>query len=571
MGKKPTASLQIHLGGYAAAIRQRLTQFDNDSFGARLAQHDATLWGGDAARQASVRNRLGWLDSHRLDAGGLADIDRFVAAVHGTGLKRVVLLGMGGSSLAPEVFARSLGVRRGGLALDVLDNTDPDAVARVSEPEDLRRTLFLVSSKSGTTTETLSFYRHFHDRLQQQRVEQPGHHFAAITDPGTPLETLARETGFRHCFINPANVGGRYSALSYFGLVPAALLGIDVRALLGRATALDRRAQPAAARNPGLYLGAVLGELARQGRDKLTLWLSPTLASFGAWLEQLIAESTGKQGHGIVPVDAEVASTAYGDDRVFVVLRLAGEEAPVARNTMKKLVSAGHPLLAWDLADPLDLGAEFLRWEIATAAAGAVLGINPFDEPNVTEAKDSTRSLLDALERDGGFPADTPCCVAGDLALYKTGTTAATPAAALGQHFAGMSGGNYIALLAYLAGSPELDAGFARLRRLLGERCGCATTLGYGPRYLHSTGQLHKGGPASGRFLLFTADHTRDLPVPGAHYSFGQLQRAQALGDYQVLQRHGRPTLRVHLSGDPASALDELIGHVESALPHPRR
>lgn len=551
----------------ATAVALRLRNFTDTQFVQRLWARDAGLWKSDTAHQAVIRARLGWLDVIGPMQQALTSIDTFVQEVRRDGLTHAVLLGMGGSSLAPEVFARTFGAAPGFLSLTVLDNTAPAAVAAVEQRLDPARTLFIVASKSGTTTEVAAFYHYFAQRMRAARGEGAGRHFIAITDADTPLEKLARAADFRRVFTNPADIGGRYSALSYFGLVPAALLGVDLSRLLQHAQTMASRcgADIPAQDNPGLRLGAALGELALGGRDKLTLVLAPEIASFGAWVEQLVAESTGKEGRGIVPIDAEPlgAAEVYRDDRVFV--GMTGADAGAA---LDALVQRGHPALRWRADDPYALGGEFFRWEFATAVAGAILGVDPFDEPNVTESKDTTKQLLDQYQRARHFDTAAPLSVGGNLKIFGDPTLLGDPAApadALRALFARIGAGDYLALLAYLTPSAARDTALARLRLQLRDRLRVATTLGYGPRFLHSTGQLHKGGGNQGVFLTITADHPDDIAVPGQAYSFGVLNRAQALGDVMVLQRRGRRVVRVHIDGDIDRGLTELAAAVDNA------
>jgi transaldolase / glucose-6-phosphate isomerase len=438
------------------------------------------------------------------------DLERVADEVRTEGYTDVVLCGMGGSSLAPEVFRRSWADRR--MTLHVLDSTHPEVVQAAVDAIDLDKTLFVISSKSGGTIETMSQFKFFHDR------QSDGAHYVAVTDPGTSLAALGREKGFRRVFENDPEIGGRYSALSYFGLVPAALIGVDVRAVL-------ETAQEAAANcqrndgNSGLWLGIALGELARNGRDKLTFVVDEPLSSFGLWVEQLVAESTGKHGRGILPIADEplVDPGAYGQDRVFLHIA-AGDEGNAGK--VAALRKAGHPTITVRADGPADLGRIFFHSEFATAVAGWVLEINPFDQPNVQEAKDNTAKAL----AEGAQDAD---------------------AGSLDELLSGIEPPNYVAILAYLPYSEDTDAGAARLRERLITEHGVATTFGYGPRYLHSTGQFHKGGPPTGRFIEIVDDPVTDLPVPGESYSFKTLIRAQTDGDLQTLRAHGLPAVRV--------------------------
>jgi transaldolase / glucose-6-phosphate isomerase len=454
---------------------------------------------------------------------------------------------MGGSSLAPDVFQRTFGNADGYPRLTVLDSTHPAAVRAVEAQVDLRQTLFLVSSKSGTTTEPLSFFRYFWQRLKQVS-KTPGNHFVAITDPGKPLVNLANGRKFRRVFLATPDVGGRYSALSMFGLVPASLIGIDVHRLLDRAWTMAEACAfcVPSSDNPGLTLGAMLGELTLAGRDKVTFLTSPSLAAFPSWVEQLIAESTGKDGKGIVPVASEPlgSSEAYGADRLFVSLHLDGERESGLESTLRALRAAGHPVVSIQLADKADLGQEFFRWEFAVAAAGAAIGIHPFNQPDVELAKQLAREAM----KKGSSRA-------GDAVKTVSATRPDELRREIRSLLDGAPAGNYVAIQAYLAPTTGTTAGLENLQRVIRDRSKLAATLGYGPRFLHSTGQLHKGGPNIGRFLQIVDDAADDLPVPETDYTFGALIRAQALGDYQALLERNRRVLRVNLGRDVVAGL----------------
>jgi glucose-6-phosphate isomerase/transaldolase/glucose-6-phosphate isomerase len=472
-------------------------------------------------------------------------LEDFAQEVQEAGYRHVVLLGMGGSSLGPEVLRQTFGGVDDYPELIVLDSTVPDWIHSVSETVEPAHTLFLISSKSGGTIETLSLYRYFR-RLVENAVgqEKAGGNFVAITDPGTSLEQMAREKGFRRIFTNPPDIGGRYSVLSYFGMVPAALAGFNVGELLDRAERMKEASEACVSieDNPGATLGTAMGTLALERRDKLTLTTSPSIASFGLWAEQLIAESTGKQGKGIIPVAGEplMAPEHYGDDRLFVHVRLDGDENDSTDAAIADLESAGHPVLRIQLRDEFDLGAEFFRWEFATAVAGHLLGIQPFDQPNVQQAKDITGKLLEDYAASGHLPA-------------------VESADSLGQMLQQISQGDYLAIMPYTRQSPEMDQALAELRQKVMERYKIATTVGYGPRFLHSTGQLHKGGPNTGIFLQLTTNHPKDVDIPGQPYTFGVLADSQALGDLQTLSALGRRVVRVSIAGDDVGAVRQLI------------
>lgn len=562
------------LGAAAPAVAAALARADSDDLVRRLWRGDASLW-----THSDEDRWLGWM--HVLDeaAASAPTLARVAAAIAGAGFRHVVLLGMGGSSLCPEVLSRTFPPTAGFPALLVLDSTDPRQVRNLERRLDLAHTLFVVSSKSGTTTETNAFFDYFFARLcDAVGATTAPSHFVAITDPGTKLQEQATRLRFRHVFPGVAAVGGRYSALSNFGLVPAACMGVDVAdfvACAARMAAACGPAHPPAA-NPGVALGIALGTLARAGRDKLSLVLSPAIASLGAWLEQLVAESTGKNGTGLVPVDGEPLGppSVYGDDRVFVATHLAGDRTD--DDALRALAAAGHPVLRITLGDKLDLGQEFFRWEIATAVAGSVLGIHPFDQPDVEASKVATRALTAAYEKTGRLPADTALVEADDLSLFaapayaeslRTAAAAPTPAAFLAAHLQRLRPGDYFALLAYLEMNEPNHHELQELRRCVRNAHRVATTLGYGPRFLHSTGQLHKGGPASGVFLQITSTSDTTVEIPGRAYDFGLLQRFQAGGDLAVLGARERRALRAHLHGDPTVALARLRQLVYAVTP----
>lgn len=531
-GEGVTAAIpEIHQG----AIERRLERAGREDVASRIWQKDDTLWG--PAGQPEVANRLGWLDVHDRLAAEAGDLDAFAAAAREDGLTEAVVLGMGGSSLAPEVFRRSFGTRSDRLILHVLDSTDADAVRDVEAEIDVSKALFVVSSKSGGTVETLSAFHYFWEKTGGN-----GSQFVAVTDPGTSLEALGGERGFRRVFVNDPNIGGRYSALSYFGLVPAALLGADLKGILGGAVELGSALREAdASANPGLWLGSVLGELSLAGRDKLTFVVDPPIESYGLWVEQLIAESTGKHGKGILPVADEPvgAPEAYGNDRVFVHLHSADGHGATADNdaAVARLTEAGQPVVTIPVRGASDLGRVMVLFEFATAVAGWVLEINPFDQPNVQAAKDKTKEVLGL----GGPPEIAEADADALKALLDAGPS------------------SYLAIQGYVAPSPEFDGEVEALREQLRDRTTMATTFGYGPRYLHSTGQLHKGGKPDGRFLQLLHVADDDLGIPGGDpSSFEVLKRAQADGDLLILREHGLPAERIVLRGDPTTALRTL-------------
>ncbi|HLH21873.1 MAG TPA: bifunctional transaldolase/phosoglucose isomerase [Chloroflexota bacterium] len=562
--------VETHLGPIAADVERAARSLAESDAVRRIWAHDAALWGQDALAERNIANRLGWMPVVETMQERVDGLRAFADEVRAAGFRRAVLLGMGGSSLAPEVLRQTFGAARGYLDLDVLDTTDPATLLQLERSLDLDQTLFVVASKSGTTVETLSQLAYFWAKTNGR-----GDQFIAITDGGTPLEALARERGFRRVFVNPGDIGGRYSALSYFGLVPGALLGVDLTALLDRAARMAEACRPggdgarAASGGPGAQLGAILGASALAGRDKITLVLPDAIAAFGDWVEQLLAESTGKQGKGLVPVVGEPlgAPGVYGNDRLFVALTLEGE-APNAR--LAALQQAGQPVVTIPLRDTLDLGGEFFRWEFATAVAGVVLGINPFDEPNVQESKDNTKRVLEEFQRLGRLPEPESAARSNGLAVLGD-AEAKSVEDALASFLDAARPGDYLALQAYLPYRDTVRAALEDLRLRLRDRLRLATTFGFGPRFLHSTGQLHKGGPPTGLFLQFSADDPEDVPIPGQSYTFGTLKRAQALGDLQALQARGRPVRAIRLHGDLEAGLRHLAAALDATAARARR
>jgi transaldolase/glucose-6-phosphate isomerase len=552
----------LRLGGYAAAVDARLARWQEEAFGRRLWEKDYRLWSPEPIPELS--DRLGWLDLPNSMTAALDTLSRLAREVAAEGIRDAVVLGMGGSSLAPEVFARTFAPAFGNPALTVLDSTHPDAVRALGARLDPEKSLFVVSSKSGTTTEMRSFFFYFWELLKD--VPQRGRHFVAVTDPGTPLEKMARERGFRAVINAPEEVGGRYSALTPFGLVPAALLGVDPARLLSRARGMAEACGPQenADGNPGLRLGAAMGELALAGRDKVTFVTSHSLESFPDWIEQLIAESTGKtilkggERRGIVPVAGEPLGPpeAYGDDRFFAALLLQGDDVAAIETRLRALEGAGHPVARLHLSDRYDLGAEMFRWEVATAAAGAVLEVNPFDQPDVQLAKELSGKMMKAAESGILPPSEREVRAADAEAL----------AAALTGWVRGAKPGDYLGIHAYLAPTPRKTEELRALQAALHEKTRLAVTLGYGPRFLHSTGQLHKGGADRCRFLQLVDRAADDLAVPETNYTFGTLIHAQAEGDRQALEQRGREVLRVQLGRDDDQGLRRLIQDLETAF-----
>jgi transaldolase/glucose-6-phosphate isomerase len=528
------------------AIAERVRKAVQDQVARRVWQMDESLWGGPGVPE--IGNRLGWLTIADKMLEEVDELRAFREECLAAGLTDAVLLGMGGSSLAPEVFRLSFGSQPDALRLHVLDSTDPGAVLEAERGVDVQKTLFIVSSKSGGTIETLSHFRYFHER-----VGGDGGHFAAVTDPGSPLEELARENGFRRVFHADPNIGGRYSALSYFGLVPAALMGVDVEKLLEGAQVAEQACQhyDNSANNSGLWLGSAIGELALQGRDKATFAVAEPIGSFGLWVEQLIAESTGKQGKGILPVAGEPVGTPdkYGEDRVFIHLQQANAPEAGFATEMAELGKAGHATLTLNSEGAYDLGRVMFFAEFATAVAGWALGINPFDQPNVQEAKDAVKKVLDEYESTGALP-EVPN--ADDAALEALLGRAAPP--------------HYVAIMGYVQPSERFDQAIDALRIAIRDATKATTTFGYGPRFLHSTGQFHKGGPPTGIFLQLVHDGEEDVEIPRAGYTFGTLKNAQATGDLQTLRAHDLPAERVRLEGDPAAAVEQLTARIKGMV-----
>ncbi len=540
---------RYHLGDYSQLVFDAAGQLDADSVTKRLHAHDFTLWNNDPTE---IADRLAWVTLPTDVLPRISELRRFAESVRSAGYQNIVLLGMGGSSLGPEVIRQVLEPSLNGTGFPrmlTLDSTVPAWVASTTSAIDPARTLFVLSSKSGTTTEPLAFYAHFRELVNSRLgAEGAGDNFVAVTDPGTPLAEMARTERFRHAFINDPNIGGRYSVLSYFGLAPAALAGVDLERLLEPALRMQQRCllADATADNPGAWLGTAIGTLAKQGRDKLTLIASEKMTPFGLWVEQLLAESTGKNGTGVVPVAGEPVDAAsrqdcYGNDRFFIQLRLASDHNEKADDVVRRLQSGGHPVAVIELSDAYDLSAEFYRWEYATAIAGHVMGIQPFDQPDVQGAKDSTVAVLARYQQEGWLARPESDNPDGLRRLL----TESQP-------------GDYLAIMSYLPASSAIDDAVRALRRKVMQGYRIATTHGYGPRFLHSTGQLHKGGPDTGIFLQITQSHTEDIPIPGWPFSFGVLADAQALGDLQALQSLGRRTVSINVSGDPAGAISEI-------------
>ena len=525
--------MTVHLGAYGEVVSDTLRRLDAERVMRRIWDRDHTVWKPDPQ---GIADRLGWLDLPSTMRDAVSTMTEFADEVSRAGFRHVVLFGMGGSSLAAEVLRQTCAPSDHPLKLIVLDSTIPEAVRETADAIDPAHTLFIVSSKSGTTIEPNVLYRYFRDIADRQLgTERAGAGFVAITDAGTPLERMARDDGFRRVFTPPSDVGGRYSALSHFGLLPAALAGANIRSLLSRGASMAGRClTDSAEENSGALLGAVMGALAKEGRDKLTLIAPPSVAALGMWVDQLLAESTGKDGMGIVPVVNEplMSPGNYGNDRLFVYLRAEGDGE--VDGVVSSLRDDDHPVIVIHLQDTHDLGAEFFRWEFATAVAASILGVQPFDQPNVQASKEQTLEVLEEIETTGAVPETGPTGSIEDLLLQART-------------------GDYLAIMAYVQPTPKADRALAELRRDVTGRYKIATTLGYGPRLLHSTGQLHKRGPNTGLFLQIVSDHHVDVSIPGKDYSFGALATAQAVGDFRTLRRLGRRVVRVDAGSMPGS------------------
>ncbi len=540
-------------GPYETSVRDWYAKCEKQNIVPRLWQRDPSLWSKDPAVQKDIKNRLGWLALPRMMRPHLGELKTFQDEVKAAAFTHVVLLGMGGSSLAPEVMQNVLGNAPGFPKLLTLDSTDPGRVKDVEAELDLAKTLFIVSSKSGGTIELVSFFKYFYDRVKSARPDNPGSAFIAITDPGTPLEASAKQHKFWKTFLAPEDVGGRFSALTVFGLVPAAVIGADVSKLLNGAERMMAQCsmEVSLEDNAAFGLGIGMAILAEEGRDKLTLLSSDSLASFGDWAEQLVAESTGKEGSGILPVVREPVEPAenYGQDRFFVETVLEGE-AKSNSSAVQALALAGHPVLSISMKQAYDLGAEFFRWEVATAIACALLKINAFDQPDVQLAKEAAKKFLDKAKKGATVEP-----VVSDRSLDEFWENAEP--------------GDYAAILAFLPDREALRARLLKLRDTIRQRTKLASTLGFGPRYLHSTGQLHKGGPSNGLFIVITSPSPEDLPVPGESYTFAGLELAQGMGDYEALENKARWAIHVRLSELSEKALEEACAQIEAAIQAP--
>ncbi len=558
-------------GSLGDAVNRAIARIGHEKTLDAIYHQTPSVWSQDPAVQQKIANRLGWLVSPHGMLAHLPRVSAFAASVRERGTTDVVLLGMGGSSLAPEVLRAVVGVKPGWPRFHMLDSTDPDAVLAVDRAIALQTTLFVLASKSGGTVEPNSMAAHFRHRLEAAGVANWGSRFAAITDEGTALHQRARQERFSEVFVNPSDIGGRYSAVSLFGLVPAALMGHDIEAFVAWARAMLWVCGPGRAlkTNPAVLLGAAMAVGAQAGRDKTTLVLPPSLETFGLWVEQLVAESTGKSGLGVVPVAGEPLSgpDTYGTDRLFVSLNLESERATRPVEALRTLSAAGAPWVDIQLPEPEALGAEFVRWELATAVAGALLGVNPFDEPNVAQAKEATGRLLDRRDEAGRLPRPEGGLSVGGATVWLSTAARTQLAARPAERFLDLVvAGDYVALLGYLGPDPALVAPIARLREAVRSARRCATTFGYGPRYLHSTGQLHKGGADNGVFVIVFGDTDDDVAVPGEPFTFRTLEHAQALGDFASLEATGRRAMAVELPKQRPADIEAFCTALAAAL-----
>lgn len=567
--EEPLDRQTLNLGVYVAPVRERIRSLEQVQFSDRLWRKDPSLWKTDSQSQVVIRNALGWLHVAEKMEENLEDLLKFTAEVRASGFRHVVHMGMGGSSLAPLAFERILSRPKDALPLGVLDTTDPATILKIEREVPLQETLFIVASKSGTTAEPLAFGEYFYGKVKALKRGQAGENFVVVTDPATPLVQLAKERGFRRIFLSFADIGGRYSALSHFGLVPAALMGVNIADLLDRALRMARAcaANVPLQQNPGIVLGAVIGELVQRGRNKITFLVPESISTLGLWLEQLLAESTGKEGTGVLPVADEPSGdpSVYGEDRLFIYIRTKDEIDEALEQVVAALRKAGQPVVTIQMENRLNIVQEFFRWEIATATVGAILGINAFDQPNVQESKDNTNRLLENVRQTGKLPEPEPTLTEGPLRFFGT-DQAETGSDLLRTFFAKARAGDYLALQTYLTETVSATRALQAIRQHLRDGLRLATTLGYGPRFLHSTGQFHKGGPNTGLFLQLTADDAEDASIPGAPYTFGVFKRAQALGDLEALGKHGRRAIRVHLGANVSQGLEALSRTVELAL-----
>jgi glucose-6-phosphate isomerase len=566
--------IEFYLGPLQNAFSLTSARLASEGIIPRLWNNDHTIWRSEEIHERSIKNRLGWLRSIELMKVNIDLPISFAEEIRAAGFTHAVVLGMGGSSLCPDVCRATFGRAEGHPSLLVLDSTHPASVARIENTIALETTLFIVASKSGGTTETNMFYKYFYGRVASIKGDRAGENFIAVTDADTQMELIAKEKKFRKIFINPTDIGGRYSALSFFGIVPMALMGMDIRKILESASEMMTLCmKPELDHNPGALLGIILGEAHRAGRDKLTLIASPSIATFGYWAEQLVAESTGKEGRGIVPVEGEALAQALtiSPERRLVVFSTLRAERWKFEEHRKALKAAGRPFVEIILDDVYDLGAEFFRWEFATAVVAVLMKINPFDEPNVKESKDNTAAMIAEFNEKGKLPEQQPVAADGNVRLFCEPEYAAALKVSMPQasvkdlliaHLKGVKENFYVALLAYIDQDKKNEELMSSLRQHVCAKARVPVTSGFGPRYLHSTGQLHKGGDTNGIFIELTSSSTVDMPIPGESFSFEVLKNAQALGDYRSLARHRRPLIRLHIDGDLAQGIQQIAGYL---------
>ncbi len=541
-------------------IAVTLSKLDEQKFASRLAEKDPTLWNQDDAGIKAISNRLGWVDIIDEMRGRVSDINDFVDALIRDGFKDAVLMGMGGSSLSPEVSRLTFGIKPRYLNLHVLDTTDPTTISNIEKSIDFEKTLFIAATKSGATIETISACKYFFNKIKKSN---PGNNFIAITDPDTPLVIEAERNNFRRIFLNFPTIGGRYSALTYFGLIPAAIIGADISRILDSADSMSINPAAKSSEHEGIIIGAAIAELAGAGRDKLTFVASPEIASFGLWVEQLIAESTGKNGKGIVPVEGEDISIPYkfNDDRQFVYLRLKNGSNTATDSFAAK---TAHPIITINLDDIYDIGREYLRWMSATAVMCSIMGVNAFDELDVTGSKNNTKKLIKIFNETGELPASKPIFSDNEISIYGKTLNNESLGLCLKSFLDIHKNGDYFAIMAFLPYSAETYEILQEIRSTISNRHHSASTLGYGPRFLHSTGQLHKGGPNKGVFIQFTADDSVDMMIPGTSYGFSILKQAQSDGDIMALDNKDRRYIRIHLGHDINGGLTKLLELIRS-------
>ncbi|WP_138431887.1 hypothetical protein [Fodinibius saliphilus] len=555
--------IEYDLGFYMASIEKRLHSMEEDQINERIWNRDTSLWKDDEKSRAVISHSLGWLDAASQMHTAVPEILQFIWEVQAAGFTHVVVLGMGINSLVPQVLKSIFGNDNKGLDLSIINTTDPSTIQAIEQKVSLEKTLFIIADKTGITAETSALGEYFYKKLEANEGKKAGSHFVAITDPDSPMVEKARALRYRHIFLNFEGIGDHYSILSYFGMVPAALMGGNVEVLLERAIWMQKSCQTHnfPPENPALKLGAIMGEMALQKRNKLTLVLPDSLSALGKWIEQLIAISTGKEGKGILPITGGtlLAPSYYSHDQLFVHLSLHGEHQPEVTEKLHRLMAAGHPLVTITLENKLDIAGEFYRWQMAVAVASALIGINPFDQPNVEESKQRTHQILSKFEREETLPVMDSAITEGKLTFFTYRNKFKDTEDLLDTFLNGEYAGDYLTIQAFLPEEPRTDKLLQEFRVVLQQRLKRATTVAYGPQFLHSTGQYHKGGPNTGLFIQLTADDEVDMNVPGKKYSFGTFKRAQADGDFTLMLTHSRRIIRVGLNGDIHEGMAKLI------------